>query len=203
VFWVEIRIEKFERYKLPHSWQISAEFIQAGSKTFLSDIHKLIIQSGKRINCHSTGRNLLLYLFITRLERCTLWCTLPEVFFMPNHVGHCCINVIWGHCWAALCSNSVLTSLLHYVILGNCCTTMHSNNDPNFYCHVTVSEDNSCANVVWCHCCMTTCSIDNLSSHCCATVFQQWDHCFNCCMTMTLLVWVAFLLGKCGRQIDR
>jgi hypothetical protein len=36
------------------------------------------------------------------MEVCSLeYSDIPNVFFTPHHVGHCCINVIRGHCCAA------------------------------------------------------------------------------------------------------
>jgi hypothetical protein len=61
---VEIAIRKSKSYKSPGTDQIPAELIKAGGETLRSEIQKLIVLHGLWRNCHSSGRNLLLYLFI-------------------------------------------------------------------------------------------------------------------------------------------
>jgi hypothetical protein len=57
---VEIAIEKLKSYKSPGIDQIPAELIQVAGNTLHSEINLLIV-SGIRKNCQSSGRNLLLY----------------------------------------------------------------------------------------------------------------------------------------------
>jgi hypothetical protein len=61
---VEIAIGKLKSYKSPGADQIPAELIKAGGETLCSEIRKLICSIW---NCHSSGRNLLLYQFIKRV----------------------------------------------------------------------------------------------------------------------------------------
>jgi hypothetical protein len=62
-------MEKLKRYKSRGIDQIQAELIHAENttRTLLSEIHKLINSIWIRNNCHSSGGNLLLYLFIKRV----------------------------------------------------------------------------------------------------------------------------------------
>jgi predicted lactoylglutathione lyase len=55
-----------EKVESPDIDQIPAELIQAGGKTLQSEIHKLSMYLKKRKNCHSSGRNLFLYVFMRR-----------------------------------------------------------------------------------------------------------------------------------------
>jgi hypothetical protein len=66
---VEIAVVKFKSYKSPGTDQISAKFIKTGGETLCSEIHTLFVVYGIRRNCHSSGRNLLLYQFIKRVIR--------------------------------------------------------------------------------------------------------------------------------------
>jgi hypothetical protein len=66
---VEIAIGKLKSYKSPGTHNIQAELIKAGGDTLYSEIHRLICVYGIRRNCHSSGRNLLLYQFIKRAIR--------------------------------------------------------------------------------------------------------------------------------------
>jgi hypothetical protein len=54
--------------KSPGIDQIPAESIKAGGETLHSKVHKLILFKIRR-NCHSSGRNLLLYQFKLRVIR--------------------------------------------------------------------------------------------------------------------------------------
>jgi hypothetical protein len=69
---VEIAIGKLKTYKSPGSDQISAELFKAGGEILCSQIHEFFVLYGIRRNCHSSGRNLLLYLFIKRVIRLTV-----------------------------------------------------------------------------------------------------------------------------------
>jgi len=64
-FEVEIVIKKPKRYKSPDTDQILAELIQVGGNTLCSMIHTLINSISNKNN-HSSGRYLLLHLFIKR-----------------------------------------------------------------------------------------------------------------------------------------
>jgi hypothetical protein len=66
---VEIAIGKLESYKSPGTDQIPAELIKAGGETLCSEIQNLLVLYAIRRNCHSSGRNLLLYHFINRVIR--------------------------------------------------------------------------------------------------------------------------------------
>jgi hypothetical protein len=67
---VEIAIGKLKRYKFAGTDQIPAELIKAGGKILCSETQKnLFVPYGIRRNCHSSGRNLLLYQFIKRMIR--------------------------------------------------------------------------------------------------------------------------------------
>jgi hypothetical protein len=65
---VEIAIGKLKRYKSLGTHKIPAELIKAGGETLSSEIHSFFL-NGIRRNCHSSGRNLLLYQFIKRVKR--------------------------------------------------------------------------------------------------------------------------------------
>jgi hypothetical protein len=56
---VEIAIGKLKSYKSPGTDNIPTEWIKAGGETLYPE----------RRNCHSSGRNLLLYQFIKRVIR--------------------------------------------------------------------------------------------------------------------------------------
>jgi hypothetical protein len=60
---MEIATGKLRSYKTLGTYQIPAELIKAGGETLCSEIHKLFVLYGIRRNCHSSGRNLLLYQF--------------------------------------------------------------------------------------------------------------------------------------------
>jgi hypothetical protein len=62
----EIAIEELKWYKSPGIYQVPAELIQTGGKTLCSRSTNLLIVSGIK-NFQSSGRNLLLYLFIRRV----------------------------------------------------------------------------------------------------------------------------------------
>jgi prolipoprotein diacylglyceryltransferase len=68
---VEIVIGKLKSYKSPGTDNIPAELIKAGGETLCFEICKLVIYGIMR-NCHSSGRNLLLYQFIKRVIRLTV-----------------------------------------------------------------------------------------------------------------------------------
>jgi hypothetical protein len=65
---VEIAIGKFISHKSLSADQIPAKLIKAGGETLCSEIN-LFVLCGIRRNCHSSGRNLLLYQFIERVIR--------------------------------------------------------------------------------------------------------------------------------------
>jgi hypothetical protein len=69
---VVIVIEELKRYKAPGIDQISANLIQAGGIHYVLRSTKLLIVFGIRKNCQSSGRNLLLYLFIRRVTKRTV-----------------------------------------------------------------------------------------------------------------------------------
>jgi hypothetical protein len=69
---VEIAIEKLKSYKSLGSDQIPAELIKAGVKHNILRYKDLFVLYGMRRNCHSSGRNLLLYQFIKRVIRLTV-----------------------------------------------------------------------------------------------------------------------------------
>jgi sorting nexin-29 len=66
---VEISIGKLKSYKSPGTDNIPAELIKAGGETLYSEIHKLIVVFVIRRNCHSSGRNLLLYQFTKKGDK--------------------------------------------------------------------------------------------------------------------------------------
>jgi hypothetical protein len=65
---VEIAIGKLRSYKSLGTDQILAGLIKAGGEMLCSVIN-LFVLYGMRRNCHSSGRNLLLYQFIKRVIR--------------------------------------------------------------------------------------------------------------------------------------
>jgi hypothetical protein len=69
---VEIAIENLERYKLPTIYQIPVQLIQAGTKHHILSFTNLLILFGIRKNCHGSGRNLLLYVFVKRVVKLTI-----------------------------------------------------------------------------------------------------------------------------------
>jgi hypothetical protein len=66
---VGIYIEKLKRYKSPAIDQTPAEVIQVGGNTLCSEIMNLLLLFGTRKTFHSSGRNLLLYLFIKKGDK--------------------------------------------------------------------------------------------------------------------------------------
>jgi hypothetical protein len=52
-----------KRYKSPGIEQIPAELIQAGSKILCSYFHILMKSILEKEECHSSGMNLILYIF--------------------------------------------------------------------------------------------------------------------------------------------
>jgi hypothetical protein len=69
---VEIAIGKLKSYKSRGTDQILAELIKAGGGTYILRYTDLFVLYGIRRNCHSSGRNLLLYQFIKRVIRLTV-----------------------------------------------------------------------------------------------------------------------------------
>jgi hypothetical protein len=63
---VEIAIGRLKSYKSPGTGQIPAELIKAGVKHYVLRYTNLFVLYGVRRNCHSSGRNILLYHFIKR-----------------------------------------------------------------------------------------------------------------------------------------
>jgi hypothetical protein len=61
---VEISIGKLKRYKSSGTDQIPAELIKKGGETLRSKYTDVFLLYGIRRNCHSSGKNLLLYQFI-------------------------------------------------------------------------------------------------------------------------------------------
>jgi hypothetical protein len=70
-FEVETAIKELKRKKLPRTDQILAKQIQVGGNILCSEIHKLTFFIWNK-NCHSSGRNQLLYLFIKRAIKVTV-----------------------------------------------------------------------------------------------------------------------------------
>jgi hypothetical protein len=66
---VEIAIGKLKSYKSLGTDQIPAKLIKAGVKHYVLRYTDLFVLHGIRRNCHSSGRNLLLYQFIKRVIR--------------------------------------------------------------------------------------------------------------------------------------
>jgi hypothetical protein len=66
---VAIDIGKLKSYKSSGTDNIPAELIQAGVKHYILRYTDLFVVFGIRTNCHSSGRNLLLYQFIKRAIR--------------------------------------------------------------------------------------------------------------------------------------
>jgi hypothetical protein len=66
---VEIAIGKLKLYKSPGTDQIPAELIKAGGKRYILRYTNLFVLYGIGRNCHSSGRNLLLYQFMKRVIR--------------------------------------------------------------------------------------------------------------------------------------
>jgi hypothetical protein len=67
---VETAIGKLKSYKSPGTNHILAELIKAGGvKHYILRYIDLFLLYGIRRNCHSSGRNLLLYQFIKRVIR--------------------------------------------------------------------------------------------------------------------------------------
>jgi hypothetical protein len=66
---VEIAIGKLKSYKSPGTDDIPAELIKAGVKHYILRYTDLFVALGIRRNCHSSGKNLLLYQFTKRAIR--------------------------------------------------------------------------------------------------------------------------------------
>jgi hypothetical protein len=66
---VETATGNLKSYKSPGTDQIPADLVKVGGETLYSEIHRLICSIWNRRNCHSSGRNLLLYQFIKRVIR--------------------------------------------------------------------------------------------------------------------------------------
>jgi hypothetical protein len=64
---VKVATGKFKSYKFPGADQILAEVIKAGD--YVLRYTNLFVLYGIRRNCHSNGRNLLLYKFIKQVIR--------------------------------------------------------------------------------------------------------------------------------------
>jgi hypothetical protein len=69
---VETAIVKLKSYKYPGTDQIPVKFIKAGVKYYVLRYTKLFVLYGIRMNCHSSGRNLLLYQFIKTVIKLTV-----------------------------------------------------------------------------------------------------------------------------------
>jgi hypothetical protein len=63
---------KLKRYKSTGTNQIPAESIKAGDETYVLRYIDLFALCGIRRNCHSSGRDLLLYQFIKMVIRLTV-----------------------------------------------------------------------------------------------------------------------------------
>jgi hypothetical protein len=66
---VEIAIGKLKSYKSPGTDNILAKLIKAGGETYILRYTDLTVVYGIRRNCHSSGRNLILYQYIKRAVR--------------------------------------------------------------------------------------------------------------------------------------
>jgi hypothetical protein len=66
---VEIATGKLKSYKYPGTDQILAKLIREGGKHYVLKHTNLFVLYGIRRNCHSSGRDLLLYQFIKRVIR--------------------------------------------------------------------------------------------------------------------------------------
>jgi hypothetical protein len=66
---VEIAIGKLKSYKSPGTDNIPAELIKAGGETYILRYTDFFVVFEIRRNCHSSGRNLLLYQFTKRAIR--------------------------------------------------------------------------------------------------------------------------------------
>jgi hypothetical protein len=64
---VEIAIGNMKSYKSPGTDHILAKLIKAGGEHYILRYTDLFVLYGIRRNCHSSGRNLLLYRFIKRV----------------------------------------------------------------------------------------------------------------------------------------
>jgi hypothetical protein len=64
---VVIAVGKLKCYKSPGTVQIPAELMKVGMKHYVLRYTDLFVVFGIRRNCHSSGKNLLLYQFITRM----------------------------------------------------------------------------------------------------------------------------------------
>jgi hypothetical protein len=66
---VEIAIGKLKSYKSLGTDWLLAKLIKAGVKHYVLRYTNLFVLYGIRRNCHSSGRNILLYQFIKRVIR--------------------------------------------------------------------------------------------------------------------------------------
>jgi hypothetical protein len=83
---VEVAVGNFKMYKSPGTDQL----IKAGGETLYCEVHKLICSIGKRRNCHSNGRKLLLYQFIKRVIRLAVIIIEESPFYncLQNFIQH-------------------------------------------------------------------------------------------------------------------
>jgi hypothetical protein len=116
-FEVEFANEKLKRYKSPGADQILAELIQTGGiKHYVLKSTDLLILFGIRKNCHSSGRNLLLYLFIddeTGCSNCRGILLLPTTYKISSsiHVSRLtsCIGETVADHWCRFQQNRLVT----------------------------------------------------------------------------------------------
>jgi hypothetical protein len=79
---VEIAIGKLKSYKSPGIDNILAELIKAGVKYYILSYTDLFVVFGIRRNCHSSGKNLLLYQFTKRaISLIVIIINCPKNFF--------------------------------------------------------------------------------------------------------------------------
>jgi hypothetical protein len=78
---VETAIGKLKSYKSLGTDQIPAELIKAGGET--SSEVNLFVLHGIRRNCHSSGRNILLYQCIKRVIRLTVIIMVSPSYQLP------------------------------------------------------------------------------------------------------------------------
>jgi hypothetical protein len=69
---VEIAVAKLIEYKLPGSYQVPAELIQAGGEILPLRSTNSLIMFGIRKNCLISGKSLLLYQFTKRVMKLTV-----------------------------------------------------------------------------------------------------------------------------------
>jgi hypothetical protein len=77
---MQIAIGKLKRCKSPGTDQISVKLIKLGVNRYVLRYTDLFVVYGIRRNCHSTGRNLLLYQFIKRVTAHKIL----SKFFLPD-----------------------------------------------------------------------------------------------------------------------